>query len=784
MRITRSLSTSALGAAAIIVALAWPVGGQSESAIPDLDPAKCANGPYVIRASSNPGLVADCQALVAIRNHWTRHPDNADLPPKHPLRTWGTGNTTNITDWDRIIVYDNRVQTLDLGGQGIAHTIPPEISGLTSLGHLNFSHNNLQGSIPPEIGNLTRLTVLYLDSNSLTGAIPTQLSKLTRLRILDLSINKITGNIPPELSGLRNLRVLRLHQNNLAGNIPWELGRLTNLGTFLVGGNNFSGKLPARLNPLFPFDDGLELVLYGKAIRDFVGSITEWDVWICDIDGPLDINEQNVINILNTQIKPYYRWISSGRYIPTFSFKGIVNTDQEDDCGNQVYLEEGESTDPTIIIDNGLSDGGWGGLSTGFDSTTRSIFLSPDVVLLGGATIVPPEGQGQPRISTIAHEMGHMLTFPHSYGGLIYEAIDFPDEYDNPMDIMSGAPFSLSVGTIAFNRYVAGWIDPEDVIVYEEGTQTYSLSPLGNDGTQMLVIRNTDNPAIFYTLGARVSDNFDRNVPKEGIEVYRIDQNPISNSCWDVCWGIDRRTQPFPAGTTTDSTEHVYGVGDAFTIEGTRIEVTKREGNSFTVRVGEAQPTATMPEDECTTFAGRFCDEDGSVHEANIETIAGWGITLGCGDNRYCPDQTITRSQMAAFLYRAVTRQSGTPAPATRTVLNDVSEDAWYRAFVDWAISAGVMRAFDGLFDPGGVVTRADMAEMMVAAFTNVEPADAPQGVFTDMTGQTDEVIRAAEGLRTAQVTLGCSVSPLRFCPDQSVTRAQMASFFARALAS
>ena len=781
MRITRSLSASALGAAAIIVALAWPVGGQSESAIPDLDPAKCANGPYVIRASSNPGLVADCQALVAIRNHWTRHPDNADLPPKHPLRTWGTGNTTNITDWAGLSVEDNRVLYLDLGSQGIAHTIPPEISRLTSLTNLDLSHNNLQGSIPPEIGNLTRLTSLYLGANSLTGTIPTQLSKLTRLQELYLNSNELTGNIPSELSSLRNLQILRLYANNLTGNIPSELGRLTNLELLLVGGNKFSGKLPVRLNRLFPFDDGLELVLYGKTIRDFIASYTEWDVWICDIDGPLDINERDVINTLNTQIKPYYRWISSGRYVPIFSFKGIVKTDHEDDCWNQVY-DKGEITDLAIIIDNGLSDGGFGGTTYAFDYFGLSLY--PDAVIVGGATIVPPEGQSQPRISTIAHEMGHMLTFPHSYGGLIYEAMEFPDEYDNPMDIMSGAPFSLSVGTIAFNRYVAGWIDTEDVRIYDEGAQTYSLSALGNDGTQMLVIRNTDNPAIFYTLGARVSDNFDRNVPKEGVEVYRIDQNPIGNSCSDVCWGIFRRTQPFPAGTSTNSTEHVYGVGDIFTIDETRIEITKREGNSFTVRVGEAQPTATMPEDECTTFAGRFCDEDGSVHEANIETIAGWGITLGCGDNRYCPDQTITRSQMAAFLYRAVTRQSGTPAPATRTVLNDVSEDAWYRAFVDWAISAGVMRAFDGLFDPGGVVTRADMAEMMVAAFTNVEPADAPQGVFTDMTGQTDEVIRAAEGLRTAQVTLGCSVSPLRFCPDQSVTRAQMASFFARALAS
>jgi len=93
------------------------------------------------------------------------------------------------------------------------------------------------------------------------------------------------------------------------------------------------------------------------------------------------------------------------------------------------------------------------------------------------------------------------------------------------------------------------------------------------------------------------------------------------------------------------------------------------------------------------------------------------------------------------------------------------------------------MRAPAGMFHPNGVVTRADMAEMMVAAFDNLSPsAPPPQGIFTDMGDLEEDVIRAAEGLRAAGVTQGCSASPLRYCPDQPVTRAQMASFFVRAV--
>lgn len=43
-----------------------------------------------------------------------------------------------------------------------------------------------------------------------------------------------------------------------------------------------------------------------------------------------------------------------------------------------------------------------------------------------------------------------------------------------------------------------------------------------------------------------------------------------------------------------------------------------------------------------------------SVHRAAIEAIADAGITLGCADQRYCPDQPVKRSEMASFLGRAL----------------------------------------------------------------------------------------------------------------------------------
>ena len=192
---------------------------------------------------------------------------------------------------------------------------------------------------------------------------------------------------------------------------------------------------------------------------------------------------------------------------------------------------------------------------------------------------------------------------------------------------------------------------------------------------------------------------------------------------------------------------------------------------------GAAPPRPT----ECQ---GRFCDEDNSVHQANIEAIAEIGITLGCDETqhwRFCPHEQVTRRQMAAFLYRAVTRQTDTAPPPGGPRLADVPADAWYGAYAQWAVTQAGFNAPDGNFDPASQVPRSDMAIMLATAF-GFTPAAQPQNIFTDMTGQDPAVIAAAEALYRIGVTRGCATNPLKYCPDKTVSRAQMASFIIRAL--
>ena len=57
----------------------------------------------------------------------------------------------------------------------------------------------------------------------------------------------------------------------------------------------------------------------------------------------------------------------------------------------------------------------------------------------------------------------------------------------------------------------------------------------------------------------------------------------------------------------------------------------------------------------------RFVDDDGSTFEDDIERLAAAGITAGCNppaNDNYCPDEPVSRGQMAAFLRRALSAES------------------------------------------------------------------------------------------------------------------------------
>ncbi|KAG8379065.1 hypothetical protein BUALT_Bualt07G0049500 [Buddleja alternifolia] len=74
--------------------------------------------------------------------------------------------------------------------------IPSELTNLSALIGLNFSHNHLEGKIPAKTGDLTSLISLDLSSNNLFGTIPNSLTDSNFSSHLNLLHNNLLGQIP------------------------------------------------------------------------------------------------------------------------------------------------------------------------------------------------------------------------------------------------------------------------------------------------------------------------------------------------------------------------------------------------------------------------------------------------------------------------------------------------------------------------------------------------------------------------------------------------------------
>jgi hypothetical protein len=106
-----------------------------------------------------------------------------------------------------------------------------------------------------------------------------------------------------------------------------------------------------------------------------------------------------------------------------------------------------------------------------------------------------------------------------------------------------------------------------------------------------------------------------------------------------------------------------------------------------------------------------FSDDDGNIHESNINRVAQAGITVGCAADRFCPDGLVSRGQMATFLARAFSLSSTT----TDFFTDDNSNK--HQANINRVAQAGItVGCAAGRYCPDGRVTRGQMAAFLQRA--------------------------------------------------------------------
>ena len=170
---------------------------------------------------------------------------------------------------------------------------------------------------------------------------------------------------------------------------------------------------------------------------------------------------------------------------------------------------------------------------------------------------------------------------------------------------------------------------------------------------------------------------------------------------------------------------------------------------------------------------------------SHIQALADHGIFTGtdCGVNLFCPHDDVLKWEVAVWLARELNRvgDNGVEPPSTPNRFEDLSGFSDWSNHINWIAQEGVIEGCQqqpGRFCPTQRVSRAQMATMLANAYRPLRYVGAAPA-FTDISTSPHraDIIAIAE----ARITLGCRDNPPRFCPDDRVSRSQMAAFIDRA---
>ncbi len=168
---------------------------------------------------------------------------------------------------------------------------------------------------------------------------------------------------------------------------------------------------------------------------------------------------------------------------------------------------------------------------------------------------------------------------------------------------------------------------------------------------------------------------------------------------------------------------------------------------------------------------------------AAIQWMVDSGFTSGCSKYFFCPTQPATRGEIASFMKRVLEGHLG---PAPEQVSFDDTNGHTFQASVEWLAGHGITVGCDppanSRYCPDRKVTRGEMSALFkraVDTLITVDPASVDPGRFSDT--QESLFVNSTAWLAASGITVGCNPpSNTKFCPDQYVTRGELATFLKR----
>ncbi|MEK8127846.1 choice-of-anchor I family protein [Paenibacillus filicis] len=213
--------------------------------------------------------------------------------------------------------------------------------------------------------------------------------------------------------------------------------------------------------------------------------------------------------------------------------------------------------------------------------------------------------------------------------------------------------------------------------------------------------------------------------------------------------------------------EFQFVPGDAKTVNGQPAFELKRPGNSVYAVLMHTK---------------NFADLNGHWSQNDVEKMASKLIVRGVSDDRYAPDQTVTRAEFTVLVVRSL----GLTASGDASAFKDVPAASWYAGAVGTAARLGLVEGKEAAsFAPDAQITRAEMAVLITRAMQFAGVATSAAGKdgltsFKDASSIPQWASTQAAWLADKGIMQGDSDA--RFAPADPATRAQAAVTLLRTL--
>jgi len=198
---------------------------------------------------------------------------------------------------------------------------------------------------------------------------------------------------------------------------------------------------------------------------------------------------------------------------------------------------------------------------------------------------------------------------------------------------------------------------------------------------------------------------------------------------------------------------------------------------------GDGDTVAACDKGPFEFFAPIFADVPAEhIARGAIEALRVNGITNGCGAAPlvFCPNDPVTRAELAVFLLRALEGAGFIPPPAVG-LFADLPAGNVFAPFVEELFNRGITKGCGpSLYCPDDPVTRTQLSVLILRslAVPGFVPPPAT-GLFADVPAGNPNAPFIEEFFRRG-VTSGCQANPAAFCPADAATRAQIAIFLVR----